>query len=178
MEFILRPAVPADCPLIARIQVDSYRRAYAGIFPPAYLAQFSYAEQTQDWLDWPALFPADILLVAETQNGEIAGYALARPGPTALPDYDCEVLALHLHASWLRQGVGSALFIEAARRLQALGCRALLVWVLEQNLPARRFYEKLGGAQVGWQLAGPEEMHPRPAEVAYGWADIHAVYET
>ena len=37
---------------IARVQVDSYRAAYAGIIPQRYLDQFSYEEQEQDWRDW------------------------------------------------------------------------------------------------------------------------------
>ncbi|MFU8773596.1 MAG: hypothetical protein ACNA8H_14410 [Anaerolineales bacterium] len=32
---------------LARVQVDSYRTAYAGIFPQAYLAHFTHEEQ--DW---------------------------------------------------------------------------------------------------------------------------------
>ena len=35
----VREAVPEDSPGIARVQVDSYRTAYAGLFPEPYLAQ-------------------------------------------------------------------------------------------------------------------------------------------
>ena len=45
----VRQARPVDCPGIARVQVDSYRTAYAGLFPEDYLAQFSYEEQAQEW---------------------------------------------------------------------------------------------------------------------------------
>ena len=91
--FEIRLATLEDSPAIARIQVDSYRSAYAGILPADYLAQFSYDEQEQDWLDWPAAHPEDCLLVAENQDREIVGYALSRPGLTGIPPYDGELLA-------------------------------------------------------------------------------------
>jgi hypothetical protein len=38
----IRPAVLDDCPALARIQVDSYRTAYAHIFPQSYIDHFTY----------------------------------------------------------------------------------------------------------------------------------------
>ena len=45
-EFLrdIREATAADSPGLARVQVDSYRTAYAGLFPQAYLDRFSYEE--------------------------------------------------------------------------------------------------------------------------------------
>ena len=44
----VRRAALDDCATIARAQMDSYRTAYAGIFPQEYLDGFSYEEQEQD----------------------------------------------------------------------------------------------------------------------------------
>lgn len=73
----IRPAIPADSAALARIQVDSYRAAYAGILPADYLAAFSYEDQTQDWRD---LLSADVpdeerdlLYVAVDAAGEVVG---------------------------------------------------------------------------------------------------------
>ena len=53
----IRRATIEDSAGLARVQVDSYRAAYAGIFPPSYLAHFTYEEQEQDWHD---LFAAEV----------------------------------------------------------------------------------------------------------------------
>jgi hypothetical protein len=45
----IRKATIVDSAGLARVQVDSYRTAYAGIFPPAYLDHFTYEEQEQDY---------------------------------------------------------------------------------------------------------------------------------
>jgi hypothetical protein len=51
MDIRIRRATVDDSPDLARVQVDSYRDAYTGILPTAYLNYFSYKEQEQDWRD-------------------------------------------------------------------------------------------------------------------------------
>jgi hypothetical protein len=60
----IRLATEDDARGLARIQVDSYRTAYAAILPADYLAQFSYEEQEQDWRTLLATKPETVLLVA------------------------------------------------------------------------------------------------------------------
>lgn len=171
----IRTAVLADAPALARIQVDSYRRSYAGIFSPAYLDHFTYEEQTQDWLDWLAANSSDFLLVAEDSVGQVVGYALGRPGFTGLPPYDCELAALHVQRERQRQGYGLALMQAAVERFRQAGCRSLLVWVLEQNQLARSWYERLGGWLVGRQTIQVGEAGEGSAqEAAYGWPSLAA----
>ena len=43
-----------------------------------------------------------------------------------------------------RQGLASALILESARSLREAGHEKLLLFVTEENLPARKLYEKLG----------------------------------
>src|SRR3954452_8814411 len=103
-----REAAPEDSAGLARVQVDSYRTAYKDLLPDDYLAQFTYEEQEQDWRDLMASPTGDILLVAESDDGEILGYALGRllaEGGT----YTGELVALHVRAPHQRQGVGTAL---------------------------------------------------------------------
>jgi ribosomal protein S18 acetylase RimI-like enzyme len=77
--------------------------------------------------------------------------------------------ALYVLPSRQRQGCGRRLVQAVARRLVASGMRSVLVWVLAANIPARRFYEALGGAVVREQ---PIEIGGATlTEVAYGWPD-------
>lgn len=161
----IRQATPDDCAALARVQVDSYRTAYAGIFPQEVLDGFTYDEQEQDWRDLLASDTKDILLVAEVGGG-IAGYALGRPGPTGIAAYDSELVAVHVRREFQGQGAGSRLVAAVAQALEAQGCRSLMLWVLADN-PARRFYERLGG-----RLLDETQTTLGAVEVAYGWLDI------
>jgi ribosomal protein S18 acetylase RimI-like enzyme len=175
-QVTLRRAGLDDCAALARLQVDSYRNAYAGLLPRAYLVRFTYQEQEQDWQDLISAGGSDLLYVAEGDGGEVVAYALARPGPAGIDSYEGELLALHVRASHQRRGLGRRLLVAVAeelglrpgRQAAAENAPSLLVWVLEGNEAARRFYERFGG-----KLLARREIELDAgvwaAEVAYGW---------
>ena len=166
----VRCATIDDAGGLARVQVDSYRSAYAGMWPEAVLDGLSYGEQEQDWRDWMRSNPDDLIYVAELGSGEVVGYALARPGPTEILGYDSELIALHVLAPYERQGVGRSLVAAVARALQSRGSQSLMLGVLKENR-ARGFYERLGG-----QLLAEEKMSwVGGSEVAYGWPRIEVL---
>jgi len=156
----------------ALAQVDSYRTAYAGILPQAYLDHFTYQEQTQDWRDLLSAGLKDVLYVAETDTGEVVGYALGRPGRCDILPYDSELVALHVRSAYQGQGVGRGLITATTKELRRQGCTSLMLWTLEKN-PARALYERLGGQRVGEKdWGGNAEFGMDVKELAYGWPDI------
>jgi len=177
----IRPAAAQDAAALAEIQVNSYRTAYAGLMPAGYLAHFSLEEQEQDWRDLLAEPAGDILLVAET-GGEIAGYAVGRPGPVEeLPEgaYDAELVSLHVRWELQKRGTGRALVRAMAQALHSQGCTSLALFVLAGN-PACAFYERLGGQRVGekrWTVPASEagtldDFDFEVVETAYAWPQI------
>jgi len=170
----IRQATLQDCTGIARVQVDSYRTAYAGILPQAYLDHFTYEEQAQDWRDLLSAPGQDVLLVAVSDAGELMAYAVSRPGPAVIAPYDSELVALHVRRSYQKQSVGRQLVAASARQLQSQGCASLMLWVLEHN-PARSFYELLGGQQIGEQTVQLGEGDVAAKEIAYGWPDLQSL---
>jgi ribosomal protein S18 acetylase RimI-like enzyme len=170
----IRQANVHDSAALAHLQVDSYRTAYNGILPQTYLDHFSYEEQEQDWRE---LFSSsdDVLYVAETDAGEVVGYALSRPGSTEVFGYDGELVALHVQLAHQGQGLGRRLMVAVAAELERRGCTALMLWVLAKN-PARTLYEQLGGRLIGkkaWD--GNEAFGTEVTEVAYGWPKIETL---
>lgn len=168
----IRQAKFEDSAGIAHVQIDSYCTAYVGIFPQPYLEQFTYEEQTQDWRDLLSVETADVLYVAETDAGEIVGYALGRPDPNEFPPYESELVALHVRRAYQRQGIGQRLIAAVAAHLEQEGCASMMLWTLAQN-PSRSLYEWLGGQWIGEKdWGGNEEFGVAVQEVAYGWASI------
>lgn len=157
---IIRPAVAADAPALARLQVDNYREAYAGLLPDGYLAAFSYTEQESDWRDLLALENGPCLLVAELE-GSLAGYVLARVEPLEGHPYDGEIAALHVRSALRGRGIGRALAAAAARRLAERGCRSLWLSVLEGNQRAIAVYRRLGGQLLGRRIFRSATRIPR-----------------
>jgi GNAT superfamily N-acetyltransferase len=113
---------------------------------------------------------ARFVLVADDESDELIGFAAAGPERSGDPKYRGELYALYVLTSHQRRGLGRALVRAVAGRLAAGGTESMLLWVLEANVPARRFYETLGGAVVRDQ---PIEIGGVTCtEVAYGWPGL------
>jgi ribosomal protein S18 acetylase RimI-like enzyme len=170
--MIVRTAELEDCAAVARVQVNSYRSAYARLLPADYLASFSYEEQEQDWRDLLKV-GLDTLLVA-VEDGKVVGYALSRPMQTDDRPFDCELVALHVDRDHQRRGVGRALVAATARHMQQLGCRSLGLWVMEGN-PAAGFYERLGGQPCGEHFFDLDDS-TRQREIGFVWPQIEMLF--
>jgi ribosomal protein S18 acetylase RimI-like enzyme len=165
----IRPATQADIPAIARIHVDSWRATYRGIVPDAVLDELSYAEHEDRWQLRIQPDAQAITLVAEDDDGAIAGFVIGGKERTGDPLYDAELYAIYLDPSHLRHGTGTQLTRALARALQARGFHSLLVWVLVAN-PALHFYAALGAQLVreATITIGGAEL----PEYAYGWPTL------
>jgi len=167
--YKIRNAILEDCLGIAKTQVDSYRTAYAGLFPLPYLEHFTYAEEEQDWIQMLTSNTEDILLVAISQEREIVGYILARAKPDIFPGYDSEIVALHVRQSFQGKGIGKALLSHAIKNLIARDCKSVMLWTLQNN-KTRQWYEKLNGKILGEKNYEVDDWVI--SEVAYGWGEI------
>ena len=171
MNIQIRPAIPEDAASIARVHVDSWRSTYAGIVPTEYLDGLSYRNRESRWKDLlTADRPETSHFVAETEDGDVVGFANAGPEREGDRIYRGELYAIYILEEYQRIGLGRRLFSSVTRRLLADGFNSMLLWVLEDNRPAIRFYESLEGEQVGRQtitIGGVDLI-----EVSYGWRDV------
>ena len=170
----IRRAVPADARAIARVHVETWRSAYAGILPDRVVVQMSVDDKAAAWRQLiQRQDTVDAVIVAEMDDGTIVGFASCGPaGPESMPDYDGEVHTLYVLPDWQEQGIGRALLCGCLRVLGTAEIAAAYLWVLADN-PSRFFYQAMGGKQISERderLWGTT-VH----EVAYGWPDLSAL---
>lgn len=162
----VRAAVDADADQVVRVRTASWRAAYAGLIPPAYLDGLDTdAELLRARTRLRDRSPGRHHLVAE-RDGRVLGFAFAgpeRPSVEAMRgerDGCGEVYALYVHPDAWFTGAGAALLDAACAALDDDGHGTLTLWVLERNAQARRFYERQGwrpdGARGGLLLGGVE----------------------
>jgi ribosomal protein S18 acetylase RimI-like enzyme len=84
--------------------------------------------------------------------------------------YPGEIYAIYVLRSAQRRGVGRTLMAALARDLLAQGHASGVLWVLESNLPARRFYQALGGQEIARREQQREGF--TDVGVAYAWEDL------
>jgi ribosomal protein S18 acetylase RimI-like enzyme len=176
----IRRASTGDARAIARVHVDCWRSAYAGIIPDRVMVDMSVDDKAAFWRGMVLRAGArESVLVAnvtqsDSSRGEIVGFASCGPadrrsGGVIPAGFDGEIQTLYVLPDWQEQGLGRALLCGGFRALRRAGFGSVYVWVLAQN-PSRFFYEAMGGRRVGermeslWGLELPE--------IAYGWPDL------
>jgi len=167
---MIRLATPRDAQGIARVHVESWRDAYAGIIPDHALLGMDVRREAARQRHALGLRRADgLALVSEQMGVGIVAYAEAgRARATGLP-YDSELYTLYVLPGHHGEGHGGALLGAAFARLARAGFRSTIVWVLAEN-PARFFYTAMGASRVAVRterLFGADL-----AQEAYGWADL------
>jgi ribosomal protein S18 acetylase RimI-like enzyme len=170
----IRAATGADAAGIARVHVDSWRTTYRGLLPDAFLAELTYEARERTWRGiLNAAGSREHTFVAERPPGAMLGFASGGPERTGDPAYQGELYAIYVLQPYQGQGLGRLLMRVVATALAEEGLRAMLLWVLADNHPARRFYEALGGRPVR-EIVDDFGGKPR-LEIAYGWLDTSAL---
>lgn len=169
---VIFPAGPDDAEALAQVHVASWRETYRGLLPDSYLDRMSapvHARRFTRALVSPA--EHEITLAAADRSG-IVGYTAGGPSRSRLVG-EAEVTTLYVLRAHQGQDLGRRLLTAAARVFADQGARSLMISVLRDNIPARGFYEHLGGE------ADAPRKEPGPGglmyEVSYRWADIAAL---
>ena len=144
----IRTGTVADAAAIAAVDVASWRAAYGDIMPDAYLDALAVVRKTSDWQRslGRERERGRRTLVAEADGG-VVGFATV--GPDAeLPGAGLLFL-MYVAPEWWGRGCGRVLMTASEAALRELGFRRAVLWVLEANARARRFYEAAGWSADG-----------------------------
>jgi len=140
----LSPARISDVPVLARIHADSWRAAYRGLIPDSYLERFTYQRREESFRQSLAANAEETYLIQ--QNDQVVGLLTLGAARDSDVDIHCtgEIWGIYLSPSTWRKGIGKQVVQAAEAMLQARGCETIVLWVLEKNQQARRFYEAMG----------------------------------
>ncbi|HPH19762.1 MAG TPA: GNAT family N-acetyltransferase, partial [Haliscomenobacter sp.] len=138
-----RSASPQDEVAIAQLHAESWQKHYRGIFSDEYLDQLVVKERAEVWAERFA-HPLETrhLILAENE-GQLCGFACIELNED--PVFGTLLDNLHVSSDLQGQGIGAQLIHRAAQlaEVQHPGC-GFYLFVLEENHPARKFYEHLG----------------------------------
>ncbi len=153
MAIELREARRGDEDAVADVHVRAWQEAYRGLIPDEFLDTLDPADRARTYAFEDGDPEAPTTLVA-VQKGEDAGEVVlgfatfSRSRDADAPDHG-EVIALYVDPDRYEGGVGRLLMAETRRRLWEAGFTDALLWVLEGNDRATRFYEGEGWAPDG-----------------------------
>jgi ribosomal protein S18 acetylase RimI-like enzyme len=155
----VRPARAGDAETLARVQVASWRRVFAGIVPDILLAELTSDEAVGMWRDrWaeaitnpPTSRHHVLAAVAEPPSRAVVGFVSAGPTTDAdrWPGTDGELYELRVEPDRTGLGHGSRLLHAAAETLVQDGFHTVSLWALEADSALRGFLSSSGWAADG-----------------------------
>lgn len=145
----VRPAGASDVGEIARIQVETWRTAYAALLPPDALATATPELATARWQAAVVAPPsaAHRVLVA-LEGAAVVGFVAF--GPDDEETMTGSIATLLVEPRWGRRGHGSRLLAAAVEHVRGDGVGRFLVWVLERDTASTGFFESAGWERDGW----------------------------
>jgi GNAT superfamily N-acetyltransferase len=148
--FALRAPTEADAAAIARAHTESWQTSYRGILPDSILDRIDVgqrADSRRRVLRDRSVFQ---LVAYDTTHGDIVGFCDAGRSRRGAAQAG-EVYAIYIVDRAKRHGLGVEMFARVRAYLAANAMSSMIVWVLDHNVHARRFYEAIGG-RLGPQL--------------------------
>ncbi len=141
----IRRATPDDASGIAETHDTSWRHAYTGVLPHKSLDSM-VRRRGVGWWERAIRHSTNILVLDIGE--EIVGYVTLGPNRVSTLPFEGEIYELYLKPEYQGVGFGKKLFSLARRELARIGMKGCVVWALEENENAVRFYSNAGGRDV------------------------------
>ncbi|MHB8436686.1 MAG: GNAT family N-acetyltransferase [Acidimicrobiales bacterium] len=155
----VRLAETSDAEQMARAHIAAWQAGYRGMMPDKYLDGLDLAARTERWRSalatggraGQALWNGshETVLVVEDHESRVVGLASIGATRDDKQGELGELWMLNIEPGSWSQGLGRQLLEAAEEQLRQAGYREAVLWVLDVNGRARRFYER-----AGWWLDG------------------------
>lgn len=145
--MIIRAANRGDAEGIASVHVHTWRACYKGIVPDAYLDSLSIKGRIPGWekeLD----LNAQSNYVVENNQG-IVGWVTSGSNRDGRSKEVYEIYGIYVLPEYWGASVGLMLLEAARKSLRQLEPSIITLWVLKENVRARKFYKKNGFTEDG-----------------------------
>ncbi len=145
--MILRKAHINDVGPIAHLHAESWRNTYRGMLSDAYLDGTVHAERQAHWQKRFESPPENQYVLVAENEGQLAGFVCVYGVDDA--KWGSLIDNLHVRPDLKGQGIGKQLIQNAfAWAYKNYPQKGVYLWVFEDNVASRRFYEAMGGVNV------------------------------
>ena len=121
----------------------SWQKAYTGIIPDEIIKTFTPENRAKIFLD-VLENPLEEYYLFKVDDRPAGIASLAKSHEKNMPNYIGEIYSIYFHPDFWGPEVTQKGFQFCINRLKNLGFSEITIWVLNDNLRAKRFYERNG----------------------------------
>lgn len=138
----IKMANPGDEAVLAHIQTESWKSAFEGILSRDDLEALTEINRVTEMYKRTLCSYSEhgFILSVDGKPHCIAYWGASRESD--MPDY-AELICIHSLPENRRCGYGTVMMEHIFREIKNAGFEKIMLWVFENNIPARKFYEKL-----------------------------------
>ena len=163
--FAIRSAGMNDAAEIAHVQTSSWQTSYRGILPDSILDTMNAARRVS--MRREILLDGNLNLVAfDSTHRDLVGFCNAGPSRREGAAVG-ELYEIYIVDRAKRFGLGREMFECVTDWCRANRMSQMIVWVLDNNHHARRFYEAMGG-RAATRVSSSVRGYP-VVELSYLW---------
>lgn len=163
----LRVATASDRDAIAALHVDVWRATYRSLAPAAAYDALDEERRKPHWEELLGREAESSLTLVAEEDDVLVAFGHASPGLHPAMDGAGEIVHLYVRPDRQGLGLGRWLFDELAAFLAERGSTEIRLAVVDGNVPAIAFYERLGGRCVGRFTDG---VLWRSENLVYAWS--------
>ena len=148
MNYNIRYADINDSKILGYIHAQSWKTAYKTIIPYSILDNIS-AQKREKYFHKVLFEKSEENVLIFSGNDPVGFITLGECRDEDLDSSWGEIWGIYLLPSHWNQGIGTELINWGINVLQSRGYGKVSLWVLEKNINARKFYEKLAFSHDG-----------------------------
>lgn len=144
----IRYADVNDAKVMGEIHSASWKVTYKGIVPDSFLDRISAESRANYFLKaLTERFEEDVLIYVDDKAVGLMTIGKCRDEDQQ--DFCGEIWGIYLLPEYWDKGIGKHFITWGLQEMKARGYQKVTLWVLEDNIRARRFYEKIGFTHDG-----------------------------
>ena len=143
-DIVIRRAVADDAEEFTRAHEEAWDAGMEGVVDKKLGELMSFEDRVASFRDGLTAAPPGARVWVAERKGRIVGHAIVDVGGGI-----GELRGLYVVPEEWGSGVAGALHEQAVARMRQLGATVAILWVVEGNARARRFYEREGWSADG-----------------------------
>lgn len=145
-DYKIRLAIENDCQELSKLKHTVWQTTYRGIYSDGKIDDFDFEKNKNKFMD--IIKNPDIELYVVEYNEKLIGYVDYGVPLRPFENYKQEIGLLYILKEYQGLGIGRKLFDLAYNKIKEKGYGEFFISCNKYNIPAQKFYEKMGGRIV------------------------------